>query len=205
MDLKALYKISYGVFVLGTKNGNVLNACITNTCMQVTNEPALMAFTVINTNYTAELIKKSRQFAISLLDTTCPFDVIKHFGYQSGRTVNKFASFPYKTDALGSPYITEHVCAVLSGKIIFEKDLGTHTLFIAELTDAVSMSDNEPMTYAYYQAHVKPRTDKPATDKKIVGWKCKICGYIYKGANLPSDYICPVCGHDANDFEPIYE
>ena len=204
MDTTALFNLQYGVFVLGSKNGAKINACITNTCMEVANNPTRLAISVLNKNYTCDCIKQSGVFALSILDNTCTLDTISHFGYQSGHDVNKFASFDYKLDKNGCPYITREVSAVLSGKVIHFEDLGTHTLFIAELVDAFVTSKNEPITYAYYHSSIKPQT-KVAAGKKIKGWRCKICGYIYEGADLPSDYICPVCGHGASDFEPIYE
>lgn len=205
MDNKALYKLSYGVFMLGTKNRDKLNGCITNTAIQVANSPTRIAIAVINTNYTAELLKESGVFSLSLLDQTATFDTIKHFGMQSGRDVNKFENFDYATDIYGCPYLKSETCAQISAKVVDSTDLGSHTLFIAEIEDAQVMSDHDPLTYADYQDHVKPKPASVASDKKIIGWKCKICGYVYEGANLPKDYVCPLCGHPAEDFEPIYE
>lgn len=205
MDNKALYKLSYGVFVLGTKSGDKMNACITNTCIQVANDPVRVAISVINKNYTCDLIKESKQFALTMLDKTVSFDTIKRFGFQSGRDVDKFADFVPQLDDMGNPYIAWQSCAVISCKVLSETDLGSHTLFIAEIVDAKVLSDNLPLTYADYQSDVKPKPQKVDKEKKIVGWKCKICGYVYEGETLPADYICPLCGHDASDFEPIYE
>lgn len=203
MDSKALFNISYGIFLLGAKNGEKINACITNTCMQVASDPVRIAISVINNNYTCKMIKETDFFSLSILDKTCTFDFIKNFGYQSGREINKFESIDYKTDENGCPYVEKYACSLLSCKVISKEDLGTHTLFVAEIQDAKIISKNEPLTYAYYQSNVKP---KPKTDasKKIIGWRCKICGYEYMEENLPADYICPICGHPAEDFEPIY-
>ncbi len=209
MDNKALYNLTYGVFMLATEAEGKVNGCITNTCMQVANGPTRVAISCINANYTCELIKKSGIFALTLLDETTDFDTIKHFGMQSGRDVDKFtgdfdiASLP--KDMNGIPYLKEHACSVISCKVLEKHDLGSHTLFIAEITDAVLLNDKKPLTYADYQNRVKPRPDAVKTDKKIVGWKCKICGYVYEGSELPKDYTCPLCGHPAEDFEPIYE
>ena len=205
MDNKALYKLSYGVFVLGTKSGDKMNACITNTCMQVANDPVRVAISAINRNYTCDLIKESRQFALTVLDKTVSFDTIKRFGFQTGREVDKFADFKPQIDDLGNPYIAWQSCAVISCKVLSATDLGSHTLFVAEIVDAKVLSDNPPLTYADYQSDVKPKPEKHDEKKKIKGWKCKICGYIYEGETLPADYLCPLCGHDASDFEPIYE
>ena len=209
MDNKALYNLTYGVFMLATKQDGKANGCITNTCMQVANEPARVAISCINANYTCELLKKSGLFALTLLDETTDFDTIKHFGMQSGRDIDKFTgAFELSRlpeDINGIPYLKEHACSVISCRVLERHDLGSHTLFIAEIEDAILLGDSKPLTYADYQNRVKPKPDAVKTDKKIVGWKCKICGYVYEGSELPKDYLCPVCGHPAEDFEPIYE
>lgn len=205
MDNKALYRLSYGVFVLSTKSGEKVNGCITNTCMQVANSPVRIAISVLNTNYTCDLIKESGVFALSLLDESCTFETIRHFGFQSGRNVNKFEDMTLPEDLNGIPYLGWQCCAVISGKVVEQQDLGSHTLFIAEVVDAKVLSEKAPLTYADYQDHVKPKPQKPTQEKKIVGWRCKICKYVYEGSELPADYLCPVCGHDKDDFEPIYE
>ena len=204
MDNKALFSLSYGVFILGTKSNGKINACVTNTCMQVANDPTRIAISVINTNLTCSMIKESGVFALSILDKTTAFETIKRFGYQSGKNVNKFDGFSYSTDDEGCPYPNSQICALISAKVISSQDLKTHTLFVAEVTDAKLMSKQDPITYAFYQSYIKP---KPVvqTSNKIVGWRCKICGYEYTGAELPSDFTCPLCGHPAEDFEPIYE
>ena len=188
MDKKAIYSLSYGIFMLSTKLGDKTNGCIINTCIQVANNPTRVAISVLNTNYTCDLLKESGVFALSVLDEQCTFDSIKHFGFQSGRDVDKFEGIRMPEDVNGIPYMGWYACAVISGKVVESHDLGTHTLFIAEVVDAKMLSD-------------KP----PKTDKKIVGWRCKICNYVYEGSELPADYVCPLCGHGADDFEPIYE
>ena len=205
MDKKALYQISYGVFMLSTKADDVVNGCITNTCMQVANSPTRIAISVLNTNYTCELIKKSGVFALSILSEDCSFQTIQHFGFQSGRNVNKFESMTPPVDCNGVPYLGWHACAVISGKVVEQMDLGSHTMFIAEVADAILLNDKAPLTYADYQARVKPKPQKVQEDKKIVGWKCKICNYIYEGSQLPQEFSCPLCGHGPEDFEPIYQ
>ena len=204
MDNKALYNISYGLFVIGTRSGEKINACITNTCMQVASDPTRLSISLLNQNYTCELIKESGFFCLSVLDKTARFELFKNFGYQSGRNADKFAGYEYKTDANGCPYILSNTCSVLSCKVISKTDLGTHTLFVAELVDAFVTSANAPITYADYQNNVKPKV-KIETSRKIIGWRCKICGYEYMQSELPADYTCPMCGHPAEDFEPIYE
>ncbi len=205
MDNKALFNLSYGVFMLSTKSGEIANGCITNTCMQVANSPTRIAISVLNANYTCELIKKSGVFALSILDQTCTFETIKHFGFQSGRDVNKFADVQMPIDVNGVSYLGWQTCAMLSCKVVSVQDLGSHTLFVAEVVDAKVLSENTPLTYADYHSKVKPKSAEKIKDKKIIGWRCKICNYVYEGSELPADYSCPICGHGAEDFEPIYE
>lgn len=204
-----LYTLSYGVFILGSKSGAKINACITNTCFQAAVGPVRLAISCINQNLTCQMIKESGVFSLSVLDNTCTFDTISHFGYQSGREFDKFADIKHELDAHGCPYVTKQVCAVFECKVVSSEDLGSHTLFVAEVTDSRVISENPPLTYADYQSKVKPKKNDAgtaeSTSKKIIGWKCKICGYVYDGAELPSDYECPICGHPADDFEPIYE
>ena len=207
MDKKALYALSYGVFMLSTKSGEKVNGCITNTCMQVANSPTRIAISVLNSNYTCDLIKESQIFAISLLSEDCSFDTIKHFGFQSGRDVAKFDGLSVPSDCNGVPYMGWHACAVISAKVVEQHDLGSHTLFIAEVVDAIQLNDKAPLTYADYQNRVKPKPDNntPKDDRKIKGWRCKICNYVYEGSELPADFSCPLCGHGPEDFEPVYE
>lgn len=205
MDNKALYSLSYGVFMLSTKYQDKINGCITNTCIQVANNPTRVAVSVLNNNYTCELMKKSGVFALSLLDESCTFETIKHFGFQSGRDVDKFENISFLVDENSVPYLGWQTCAMLSCKIVSSQDLGSHTMFIAEVVDGKVLSENKPLTYANYQSNIKPKPEKKKEDKKIVGWRCKICNYVYEGSELPKDFICPLCGHDTEDFEPIYE
>lgn len=205
MDNKALFKLSYGVFVLSSKSGDKVNACVTNTCIQAANDPVRIAISVLNTNLTCDYIKDSGVFSVSVLDKTCIFDTVKHFGMQSGRDVNKFEGVKLPIDLNGVPYLPWSTNSVLSAKVLESIDLGTHTLFIAEVVDMKVLSDNEPLTYADYHKDLKPKPQKIDEKKKIVGWKCKICGFVYEGEKLPEDFVCPLCGHSADDFEPIYE
>ena len=205
MDTKALFSLQYGVFILGSQSNGKINACVTNTCMQVANDPVRIAISVINTNLTCQMIKDSGFFTLSVLDKKTTFETIKRFGYQSGKNVDKFEGFTdYSMDQNGCPYLSSQICALFSAKVVAAQDLGTHTLFTAEVLDAKITSREEPITYAYYQSNIKPKPAAP-TSGKIVGWRCKICGYVHNSPELPSDFTCPLCGHPAEDFEPIYE
>lgn len=205
MDNKAFNKLSYGVFMLSTKFSDKKNGCIINTCIQVANNPQRIAVSVINSNYTCELIKKSRVFAVSVLDEKCTFETIKYWGFQSGHNVDKFSGISLPSDINDIPYMNWHTCAFISGKVVEEYNLGTHTLFIAEVVDAKKINDNQPLTYADYHSRLKPKPAEIQKEKKIIGWKCKICNYVYEGSKLPEEFLCPLCGHGAEDFEPIYE
>ena len=200
MDTSVMFKLGYGLYVLTAKDDAKDNGCIINTVMQVTSGPLQIAIAVNKKNYTNEMIQKTKKFNLSILSEKADFDIYKHFGYQSGREVDKFASF---ADAKRSPngvfYVTKGTNAYISAYVQQEVDLGTHSLFIAQLVAAESLSDDKSATYDYYQNFVKPKQENVV--KK--GWICKICGYIYEGENLPADYICPICKHGAIDFERL--
>lgn len=207
MDTKAFYKLSYGVFLLSVKDERRINGCVINTCVQVASNPTRIAISCINNNFSCELLKKSGKFTLSVFDNTVSFDTIKHFGLQSGRDVDKFKDFQHELNPDGIPYITKNVCAVMHCNVVSKEDLGSHTLFVATVDDAQVLSQNAPLTYSDYQTKLKPRPANASTsqNKKIVAWKCKICGYVYKGEKLPDGYLCPLCGHSSDDFEPVYE
>ncbi len=158
MDINAIHKLTYGLFMLSTKTDDVANGCIIDTCMQVASNPIRIAVSVLNNNYTCELIKESGKLAISILDKECSYETIKHFGLQSGRNVDKFDGIPAPTDCNGIPYIGWHTCSVISGDVTEAHNLGTHTLFIAEVVDAKVLNDNEPLTYSDYQNTLKPKS-----------------------------------------------
>ena len=146
------------------------------------------------------MIQHTRKFNISVLAEGVSFDVFKNFGYQSGRNTDKFTNFvDVKRSPNGIYYITKDTNAYFSAYVQQEIDLGTHIMFIAQLVEAEVLSEKPTVTYDYYQKNIKPAPQK--TEKK--GWRCKICGFIYEGENLPEDYICPICKHGAVDFEKI--
>lgn len=200
MDTKVLFNIGYGLYVLTANEGNKDNGCIINTVMQVTSAPCQIAIAVNKRNYTNEMIQHTKKFNVSVLDESTKFDVFKRFGYQSGRETNKFDGFnSVKRSPNGIVYITENTNSYMSAYVQQEIDLSTHTLFIAQLVGAETLSENPTVTYDFYQKYIKPKPQN--TSKK--GWRCKICGFIYEGENLPADYICPICKHGAADFERI--
>ncbi len=202
VDNKAMFKLSYGLFVLSAKDGQKDNACIINTVTQITSEPKRISIAVNKQNYTHDIIKKTGVFTVSVLSERAPFALFERFGFASGRDTDKFAGF--STVARGQNgllYLTEYANAFLSAKVTDTFDYGTHTLFIADVTEGKTLNDDPSITYAYYFANTKP-APKP-TEKKIKGFVCTICGYVYEGETLPPDFICPLCKHGAEDFEPL--
>ncbi len=200
MNTNALFKIGYGLYVLTAREGEKDNGCIVNSVMQVTSAPLQIAVCVNKNNYTCEMIQHTRKFNISVLTEGTGFDVFKNFGYQCGRNIDKFANF---CDVKRSPnevlYITKNTNAFMSAFVQQEIDLGTHIMFIAQLVAAEVLSEKPTVTYDFYQKNIKPKPETTASK----GWRCKICGYIYEGENLPADFICPICKHGAVDFEKI--
>jgi flavin reductase (DIM6/NTAB) family NADH-FMN oxidoreductase RutF/rubredoxin len=200
MDNKALFNIGYGLYVLTVRDGAKDNGCIINTVMQVTSNPVLLAISVNKQNYTHDMILKSKEFNISVLTTNTPFKVFEHFGFQSGRTVNKFENCEVELRSEnGILYLPKFINSYLSCKVIETIDFETHSMFKAEVIDAKTISDEDTVTYTYYQNHIKPKLQP--TQK--TGWRCNICGYIYEGETLPPDFICPICKHGAVDFTKI--
>lgn len=203
MNKKAMYKLSYGLFVLTSALEGKDNGCIINTASQVTSEPNRISIAVNKANYTEELIRKSGRFNISVLSKKADFDLFKRFGFQSGRNTDKFADFlECKRSENGLYYVTAGTNAYLSATVKQAIDLDSHTLFIASTDDMEILSDTSSATYAYYQSHIKPKPEQPTSSGKTV-WKCAVCGYTYEGEELPTDFICPLCKHPASDFEKV--
>jgi len=197
MDKSALFKLSYGLFVLTARQDGKDNGCIINTVMQVTDTPLRIQIAVNKGNLTHDMIAATGEFNVSVLSQDAVFWVFQHYGFQSGRDVDKFANIPESRSGNGIRYIEGCTNAYLSGKVFQTVDCGTHTVFYAEVTDAKVLSDVPSMTYQYYFDHVKPKP-QPAQKEK---WVCKICGYVHEGDTLPADFICPWCKHGAEAFE----
>jgi len=200
-DTTALYKASYGLYILSAKNEKQDNACVINTFLQITNNMPIGCLISVNKhNYTNEIIAKTRKFNLSVLTVGTSFDILKRFGYQSGREVDKFNSFTdFAKSENGLIYLTKYTNAFLSFDVLETIDFDTHSLFKATLTECQTLNQNESLTYDYYQRNIKP---KPQSDRKT-GYRCNICGYEYDGETLPSDFICPICKHGVADFVKI--
>ena len=199
-DPSAFFKLSYGLFVLSARDGSSDNGCIINTVMQVTDSPKRIAIAVNKANYTHDMILRTGLFNVSVLTESVPFQVFQHYGFQSGRDVSKFTGNEARSEN-GLCYLTEHVNAFFSAKVIKTEDYGTHTLFVADVTEAKVLSTEPSVTYDYYFEHIKPKP-QPMQEKKR-GWVCKICGYFYEGDELPADFVCPLCKHGPEDFERV--
>lgn len=205
MDSKVLFNVQYGLFVLSSKSDTKDSACIINTVTQVTANPERISIAVNKLNYTHDLIEQSRKFTVSIISEAADFELFKHFGFQSGKNVDKFADFKnVQRTVNGTLAITEGTNSFISGDVIQQIDVGTHSIFIADVVDMQKFNDTPSTTYNYYQKHIKPKpapVGKTAEGKTI--WRCMICGYEYVGDELPADFICPICKHPASDFEKV--
>ncbi len=227
MDTKALYKLGYGLYVVTSRKGDRLNGQIANTVFQITSEPPTIAVSINKNNLTHELIKESRILAVSILSQDTPLSFIGHFGFKSGRDIDKLVGINYKIGQMTQvPVVIDHTLAYLEVKVTTQVDMGTHTIFIGDLTGAEVIKEGEPMTYAYYHQVKRGTTPKTAPSyieekkevPKIAKYRCTVCGYIYDPElgdpdsgiapgtpfeKLPDSWICPVCGAAKSDFEKI--
>ena len=211
MDKKALYALTYGLFVLTAKEGEKDNGCIVNTVQMLTSDPTRVVVFVNKSNYTEGMISRTGLFNVSILQKDTPFALFKHFGFQSGKDTDKFAGRVYPRSENGLYYIYENANAYLSCKVVGEHDYGTHTLFVGEVLEGKVLSSQKSLSYEQYLTEVKPQPQtaaKPkAAEEKVSGqktekWVCKVCGYEHEGP-LPDDFICPWCKHPASDFERV--
>jgi rubredoxin/flavin reductase (DIM6/NTAB) family NADH-FMN oxidoreductase RutF len=227
MDAKALYSISYGLYVVCSKKGDKINGQVANTVIQVCSEPIKISVTINKKNLTHEYIADSKLFSVSILAKDTPLSFIGDFGFKSGRDVNKFTGVTYKLSGNGVPMVSDNTVACLEAKVTGQFDVGTHTIFVGEVTGAEVLKDGEPITYAYYQqvkrgttpktapSYVEVKKEAPAAMPK---YKCTVCGYIYdpeKGdpdsgikpgtsfEKLPDNWTCPVCGAEKSMFEKV--
>lgn len=195
-DPKSLFDIGYGLYVVTSNDGKKDNGLIVNTVTQLTDKPYRVAVNINKANYSHNTIKTTKKLNVNCLSVDAPFDVFKHFGFQSGRDVNKFKDMEYTKSSNGLAILPKYINSFFSLKVEDYVDLDTHGMFICTVTEGKVINDKETMTYTYYQKNVKP---KPATEKK--GWVCKVCGYVYEGDEVPEDYVCPLCKHGKEAFE----
>ncbi len=231
MDPRALFKIGYGVYIVGSRSGEKINAQIANTVFQITSEPPTLAVSINKKNLTHEYIQDSRVFAATVLLEDTPLSFIGSFGFKSGKDINKFEGINYKTGTNGAPIVLDHAAAYIEAKVIQSMDVGTHTIFIGQVTDAAVLTDKTPMSYSYYHevkrgttpktapSYVEIKKEAPAPPEPApVKYKCGVCGYIYDPVqgdpdsgikpgtpfeSIPDDWVCPVCGADKSQFQKI--
>lgn len=227
MNLKALYKLGYGLYVVCSKNGDKLNGQIANTVFQVCAEPPIIAVALNKQNLTNDFVSASKVFTVSILSQDTPLNFIGGFGFKSGREVDKLKGINYKLGETGAPVVFDNTLAYLEAKVINQIDVGTHTIFVGEVVAADEVKEGEPMTYAYYHQVKRGSTPKTApiyieekkeTAPKMAKYKCTVCGYIYDPElgdpdggikpgtpfeKLPDDWVCPVCGASKDQFEKV--
>jgi flavorubredoxin/flavin reductase (DIM6/NTAB) family NADH-FMN oxidoreductase RutF len=198
-DMRALFNIGYGLYVVTSNDGKKDNGLIVNTVTQVTNTPNRIAVTINKENYSHHVIKQTGRMNVNCLSTDAPFSIFQRFGFHTGRTVDKFEGIEEMRSDNGLRFLPQYINAFFSLKVEDYVDLDTHGMFICSIVESRVITNKETMTYTYYQDNVKP---KPETEGKK-GYVCKVCGYVYEGDELPDDFVCPLCKHGAADFEPI--
>ncbi len=206
IDNKTLYNIGYGLYVITTHDGVKHNGMICNTVIQLTSTPLVVGVTINKSNYTCDIIQSNGVMNVNLLTESAPFSLFEKYGFASGRDVNKFENTVYTLSENGLAVLNEYINSYMSLKVKQSIDLGTHVMFVCDVTEAEVITNEPSMTYAYYHKNVKPKPaakSNPATDDAPRGYMCKICGYVYEGHPLPDDFVCPLCKHPASDFEPV--
>lgn len=232
MDLQALFKINYGVFIVSSKKGEKLNGQIANTVFQISATPPTIAISINKENLTHQFIQESKVFSVSILSTETPMTFIGQFGFRSGRDIDKFKNVKYKIGKSGAPIVLEHSVAYIEAEVVASMDVATHTVFVGKVVDAEILNEKEPMTYDYYHKIKRGLTPKTAPtyveegrkepknkeDKSMQKYKCRVCGYIYdpeKGdpdsgippgtpfEKLPDNWVCPICGATKNAFDKV--
>ncbi len=232
MDTKALYKLGYGLYIVSSKQGKRFNGQVANTVFQITSQPPTLAVSINKENLTHQFIRQSQVFAVSILAKDTPLAFIGHFGFKSGRDIDKLKGIKYIIGKTGAPIVTDHAVAYLEARLTQEIDVSTHTIFIGELVGAEVINEDEPLTYAYYHlvkrgttpktapSYIKEEEEKGGKTLKMAKYKCTVCEYIYDPElgdpdggiapgtpfeKLPDDWVCPVCGAAKSEFEKLEE
>jgi flavin reductase (DIM6/NTAB) family NADH-FMN oxidoreductase RutF/rubredoxin len=228
MNMRAVQKMCYGVYIISSKKGNKINGQIANTAFQITSDPATVAISINKQNLTHEYIETSKVFTISILAKEAPMTLIGQFGFKSGRDIDKFQDTQYRKGVTGAPIVLDQTVAYMECEVLSSTDVGTHTIFIGKIIDCDNLSDAEPMTYAYYHqikggkspktapTYIEEETEVVKTAAASGKYKCKICGYIYDPAKgdpdggirpgtsfeeLPDTWTCPICNAPKSEFE----
>jgi len=227
MNLQALHRLSYGMYVVCSKKNDKFNGQISNTVIQVCSEPPVIAMALNKQNLTNEYVAASKVFTVSVLAEQTPLNLIGNIGFKSGRDVDKLKGVNYKIGETGAPIVLDNTLAYLEAKVISQMDVSTHTIFVGEVMAAEVVKEGEPMTYAYYHQVKRGTTPKTAPTyveekkeekPKMSKYKCQVCGYIYNPElgdpdghikpgtpweKLPDDWVCPVCGATKDKFDKI--
>ena len=198
-NLSALHNIGYGLYLVTSNDSKKDNGLIVNSVTQLTDSPVKIGVTINKNNYSHHIISQTRKMNVCCLTVDTPFTIIETFGFNSGRNTNKFENIAYEKSDNNLAYLPKYINSYMSLEVVEIIDLGSHSLFICQVTESRVLSNKESMTYAYYHAKVKPSVNVDG----IKGYVCKICGFVYEGETLPDDYICPLCKHGAIDFEKI--
>jgi len=225
MNREVLHRLGYGLYVVSSRKGDRLNGQIANTVFQITSEPPTIAVSINKQNLSHEFIKESQVLVVSILSHDTPLSFIGHFGFKSGRDIDKLEGINYNIGETQAPVVIDNTLAYLEARVIQEVDVGTHTIFIGELVGAEIVKEGEPMTYAYYHDVKRGTTPKTAPSYigeeevgaiKAVKYKCTVCGYVYDPQlgdpdvgikpgtpfeEIPDAWVCPVCGAAKSEFE----
>ena len=228
MDPNVLHNLSYGMYIVSSNKGELLNGQIVNTVFQITSEPVTIGISVNKKNLTHEYIEASSRFTLSILDQKTPLSFIGKFGFRSGRTEDKFKDTKYKKLESGCPVVLDNALCYIEARVVKTLDCFTHTLFIGEMTDSGMLQNGKPMTYDYY--HQEKRGTTPANaptfikeeapgakrEVQMQKYRCVVCNYIYDPAvgdpdggikpgtpfeQIPDTWVCPICGADKSQFE----
>ena len=220
IDSKAFRALSYGLYIVSSASDGKRAGCVVNTFQQVTSTPAQVSVAVNKDNHTASVIRAAGRFEAVALAESAPMELIGTFGFKTSAEIDKFADVAFSTDEAGIPYVTAHVCAHFAVRVTETLDLGSHMLFIGEVEQAERLSDDAPMTYAYYHQvkggktppkassynadeRTEPKMAEETGTAKKYAWRCTVCGYIEYSDELPDDFECPVCGQGKDMFERI--
>ena len=201
LDPNAMFKFSYGLFVLTARDGSKDNGCIINTAIQAASSPLRIALAVNKANLTHDMILKTGAFNLSIISESAPFELFRQFGFSSGRDKDKFSEGAALAERAsnGIYFIKKNTNCMISAALINSYDAGSHTIFTGDAAESAVLSNERSATYQYYFDNIKPKQQK--SEKK--GFVCKICGYVHEGDDLPADFICPICKHGPQDFERL--
>ncbi|MDD2233531.1 MAG: flavin reductase [Desulfitobacteriaceae bacterium] len=225
MDRKIFFKLSYGLYVIGSHKEGAFNGQIANTVFQISSEPATIAVSLNKNNLTNEFVKTSKVFSVSVLPKSTDLAFIGHFGFKSGRDIDKYKTISNKRGITGAPVLLEKSIGYLEAEVINSIDSETHTVFIGKVINSEVFNDDEPMTYAYYHQIKRDSAPPPAPIKEQIRedqgmrkFQCTVCGYIYDPflgdpdsgiapgiafENIPETWVCPVCGVTKDQFKAL--